>query len=38
MTVGSRNAANWLLASLALLVLLFVGRPFFVPLVFNGLI
>jgi len=38
MTVGSRNAANWLLASLALLVLLFVGRPFLVPLVFTGLI
>ena len=38
MTIGSRDAANWLLASLALLVLLFVGRPFLVPLVFTVLI
>ena len=38
MTIGSRDAANWLLASLALLALLIVGRPFLVPLVFTGLI
>jgi predicted PurR-regulated permease PerM len=34
----SRNAANLLLASLALLAILIVGRPFLVPLVFTGLI
>src|SRR3977135_3294224 len=38
MTTESRNAANWLLASLALLALLVVGRPLLVPLVFTVLI
>jgi AI-2 transport protein TqsA len=38
MTTESRNAANWLLASLALLALLIVGRPLLVPLVFTVLI
>jgi len=38
MTREGRNAANWLLASLALLALLIIGRPFLVPLVFTGLI
>ena len=38
MTRESRNAANWLLASLALLALLIIGRPLLVPLVFTVLI
>jgi predicted PurR-regulated permease PerM len=38
MTIGSRDAANWLLASLALLALLIIGRPLLVPLVFTILI
>ena len=38
MTIGARNAANWLLASLALLALLIIGRPLLVPLVFALLI
>jgi AI-2 transport protein TqsA len=38
MTTESRNAANWLLASLALLALLIIGRPLLVPLVFTALI
>src|SRR5258708_23130503 len=38
MTRESRNAANWLLASLAFVALLVVGRPFLVPVVFPVLI
>jgi AI-2 transport protein TqsA len=38
MTIGSRDAANWLLASLVLLALLIIGRPLLVPLVFTILI
>ncbi len=38
MTIGSRDAANWLLASVALLALLIIGRPFLVPLAFTVLI
>src|SRR5882724_6985927 len=38
MTVGSREAANWLVGGLALLALLIVGRPMLVPLVFTLLI
>ncbi|HMI96048.1 MAG TPA: AI-2E family transporter [Micropepsaceae bacterium] len=38
MTIGSRDAANWLLASLALLALLIIGRPLLVPLAFTVLI
>jgi AI-2 transport protein TqsA len=38
MTTESRNTANWLLASLALLALLIIGRPLLVPLVFTALI
>jgi predicted PurR-regulated permease PerM len=38
MTIGSRDAANWLLASVALLALLIIGRPLLVPLAFSVLI
>ena len=38
MTIGSRDAATWLLASVALLVILIIGRPFLVPLAFTVLI
>ena len=38
MTIGSRDAANWLLVSVALLVILIIGRSFLVPLAFTVLI
>jgi predicted PurR-regulated permease PerM len=38
MTTESRNAANWLVASVALLALLVIGGPLLVPLAFTILI
>jgi len=37
-TIGSREAANWLVGTMALLALLILGRPLLVPLVFTLLI